>query len=140
MAAHLCLLACGRLGRPNCFQRGLHLRDVLLHLVQIDAERGGVELSFRDAGLDRAPSRDFHHGPHLGRGVAPDGFRDPDERVAAAPLCGVDAATARHSGALPRLARVSGSSSAPIDWWGQPGVWQEAFLSARRSADSRVSP
>src|SRR4029453_391694 len=58
-------------------QRRLHGGDVLLHLVEVNAERGRVELPLRNAWLDDGP---FCHGAHFGRGVAAYGFRDPHER------------------------------------------------------------
>ena len=61
--------------QPVLLQRRLHRRDVLLHLVEIDAQRRRVELPLRDARLDRAVDR---HRAHLGAGVALHRLRDPD--------------------------------------------------------------
>ena len=69
MAAHLCVLACGRLAMPFCFKRRLHLRDVPLHLVEVDAQRRRIELPFRHARADR-PVHAVGGPAHLGSRVA----------------------------------------------------------------------
>ena len=62
MAGHLCDLPCGRLATPIAASPAPHRRDVLLERVEVDAERGRVEIPFRDAG-ERAVRR---LGAHLG--------------------------------------------------------------------------
>ncbi len=70
IAGHLCVLACGRLATFVAGQLRPHRREVLLELVEVDAQRRRVEIPFRDALQLVVGRKCAHLGVRVTRGAA----------------------------------------------------------------------